>query len=234
MIISHKYKFIFIKTHKTAGSSIEMALAPLCDVDDVITPMESNQNSDIPRNFHAKNWIGRTYATHKLVRKCLHRHSQISGPWYYEHMPAFRVKELVGDKIWSSYYKFCFERNPWDKIVSYYNWKKYGQKRSMPSFANYVLHKTHRLPVDSRLYFDQDECIVDQIYDFSNFIDSFRQICQQLGVPFSGEMPREKTGINLDLKHYSKYYNQETRKIVADYFSKEIALMGYNFDGIDL
>lgn len=25
MIISHQYKFIFIKTHKTAGSSMEMA-----------------------------------------------------------------------------------------------------------------------------------------------------------------------------------------------------------------
>lgn len=233
MIISHKYKFIFIKTHKTAGSSIEMALAPLCGADDVITPMESNHRSEIPRNFHSDTWIGRTYASHKLFRKCLHRHSKMLEPWYYEHMPALRVKELVGDNVWNNYYKFCFERNPWDKVVSYYNWKKYGQKRKMPSFTNYVLHKTHRFPVDSRLYFDDEECIVDQIYDFSNFLDAFDQICKQLRVPFSGEMPKEKTGINIDTEHYSNYYNQDTRQIVADCFSKEIALRGYTFDGTE-
>ena len=42
MIISHRYKFIFIKTHKTAGSSMEMALGPLCGPDDIITSMETN------------------------------------------------------------------------------------------------------------------------------------------------------------------------------------------------
>jgi hypothetical protein len=39
MIISHKYRTSFIKTAKTAGTSIEMALSRSCGPDDIITPL---------------------------------------------------------------------------------------------------------------------------------------------------------------------------------------------------
>ena len=37
MIVSHKHKFIFLKTRKTAGSSIQVTLAEHCGEDDIIT-----------------------------------------------------------------------------------------------------------------------------------------------------------------------------------------------------
>jgi hypothetical protein len=39
MIVSHEHKFIFLKTKKTAGTSIELALSELCGTDDVIAPL---------------------------------------------------------------------------------------------------------------------------------------------------------------------------------------------------
>ncbi len=39
MIISHKYKFIFLKTKKTAGTSIEISLSRYCGDKDIITPI---------------------------------------------------------------------------------------------------------------------------------------------------------------------------------------------------
>jgi hypothetical protein len=38
MILSHEHKFIFLRTKKTAGTSIELALFELCGPNDVITP----------------------------------------------------------------------------------------------------------------------------------------------------------------------------------------------------
>ena len=37
MIISHRHRFIFVRTEKTAGSSVEQALAEVCGPEDVIT-----------------------------------------------------------------------------------------------------------------------------------------------------------------------------------------------------
>ena len=39
MIISHKHKFIFVKTRKTAGTSLEIGLSEHCGAQDVITPI---------------------------------------------------------------------------------------------------------------------------------------------------------------------------------------------------
>lgn len=230
MIISHTYKFIFIKTHKTAGSSMEMALAPLCGPEDVITPMESNADTDLPRNFHENTWLGRSYSRSRLFRKCIDRHSPLLGKWYYEHMPAVRVRELIGEEIWNSYHKFCFERNPWDKVVSYYNWKRYGQSRDLPDFKTWVMEKSHRLPMDARLYFDGEMCLMDEVLEYRGFKQGFAALCERLKIPYKGEMPREKTNMTKQKANYLDFYDDETRPQIADLFSREIKLMHYRYD----
>lgn len=230
MIISHRHKFIFIKTHKTAGSSMEMALGPLCGPDDIITSMETNEGTGIPRNYFEDTLVGRTYARSRLFRKLLDRRSSLLGAWYWEHMPATRVRELIGRDIWDGYYKFCFERNPWEKVVSYYNWKKYGQERGIPPFKEYVLTKSHRLPRDGDLYFDGSVCLMDEVHDYKGFQQTFAGICTRLDIPYEGVMPREKTGVAQEKSDYREYYDEETKAKVAEWFSREIRLMGYQFD----
>ena len=123
MIISHKYKFIFLKTIKTAGTSIEISLSRYCGKEDVITPIvpedekiREKQNVS-PQNYR-KNGMG-------FLPKVFDSRFTMK---YWNHITADEIKKRIDSDIWNSYYKFCFERNPWDKTVSAFFWYKKDKK----------------------------------------------------------------------------------------------------------
>lgn len=230
MIVSHQHRFIFVKTHKTAGSSLEVALGRECGDEDIVSHMEDNIASGIPRNYGPTSRLGPIYKRFKPLRKVLGRHSPLLGAFYYEHMPAWRIRELVGERCWQDYFTFCFERNPWDKTVSYYLWKKYGQGRSMPDFRRYVATKSHRLPVDSPLYCDEEGLIVDRVFEFRDLSSALKELRERLGLELPEPLPREKTGVAAERRPYQDYYDRLARERVAELYRREIDLMGYRFE----
>lgn len=240
MIVSHKHRFIFVKTHKTAGSSLEVALAQECGSEDIVSHMEDNIGSGVPRNYGPESWLGPAYNGSKWVRKVVDRHSPLLGAFYYEHMPASRIKTLVGPDLWDSYFTFCFERNPWDKAVSYYLWKQQGQGRDMPSFSQYIQDKPHRLPRDARLYFDDhddrddsnqsSQVLVDRVFEFRDLPMALQALRERLDLKLPEPLPREKTGVAVQRRPYQDYYDERSKVRIAELFSREIALMNYQFE----
>jgi hypothetical protein len=137
MIISHQYKFIFIKTNKTAGTSVEVALSKYCNNDDIVTPISDKDEkirSELgyqgPQNYTAS--FGE-YGLLDYVKFLFLRKQKMN---FYNHMSASEIKRLVGDNIWHSYYKFCIERNPCDRLISHYYWV--NRKDKKPSFSEYL------------------------------------------------------------------------------------------------
>ena len=58
MIISHSHRFIFIKSEKTAGTSIEAALSAHCSGDDIVTPINDFRHNRTEKGefiHHAMN-----------------------------------------------------------------------------------------------------------------------------------------------------------------------------------
>jgi hypothetical protein len=106
-------------------------------------------------------------------------------------MPATEARALLNDdKVWRSYFKFTFERNPWDRQVSAYHFR-YRRAKSPPSFSSY-LHRKRRAWINNyEIYsIDGDPC-VDFVGRFESLAADFRKALKQVGVFRSGAAARE-------------------------------------------
>lgn len=118
MIVSHKHKFIFIKTHKTATQSFFNVIRPHLGPDDVAIGDERvaddtyNLNKP-PEDFRFVDTslnVDKKFPTGRSAREI--------KDYMGNHIPWFVIKDVVGDDIWNEYAKFSIERDPFDRIVS--------------------------------------------------------------------------------------------------------------------
>jgi hypothetical protein len=231
MLISHKYKFIFIKTRKTASTSIEMALSQLMDEGDAITPIapkDEKTRTDMgifPRNYSGRfNLVAEFFHENRNIERSLK--DFIKARRYYNHLAAEKIRSRLGKEKWDSYYKFCFDRNPWDKCLSHYYWKN-RETTFYENFDAYI--NSGDMCFNRQLYTTFDEVIVDDVFRYEDLATELPRIMSELGVPFDNELPRAKSGIRKKGTDYRDVLSNEQSGRIAEAFAKEIALMGYEF-----
>lgn len=234
MIISHTYKFIFIKNRKVGSTSVEQALQPICGLNDVLTPDHLHNSEHDVLMPMARNYEGRFFP----LREILQSRRPIDAarvlrdatlrPRFYNHIRASSVKARVSPEIWNTYYKFCFERNPWDKMVSFYYW--FGRSKKLPEFNQFVQnHKQYGsldqvIPSDWGRYTLHNQIIIDEVFDFADLAGGLQTALSNAGVP-TGIISQIKLGnekSNLR-KKVSHDFESETNRIIGDAFAFEIA-----------
>ena len=112
MIVSHKHKFIFVKTHKTATQTFLKFIKPHLGPDDVMAgdPEERDTSTGEIINTNTQINVDKKFET----GLCASDYQETYG----NHLPWFMIKTIVGDDIWNEYTKFTIERDPYDRMLS--------------------------------------------------------------------------------------------------------------------
>lgn len=249
MIVSHKYRFIFIKTKKTAGTSVESYLSQFCGEDDIIAPHEylagqnytglfnpltdlryylkngKNDLIDLMYNLrNEQNGHGRFYTLKRLV------HLR-EGVQYHQHLPALIVKSRVGRDVWDNYFKFCFERNPYDKVLSHYCHKCVELNKTI-DFDDFMSDPVYwQWPANHLLYSDfSGNVMVDYVGYYENLKDDLWKVLERLGIPM-GELPEHRSD-TIRNENYRGFFNNGFEKYadkISDFYKKEVELHRYSF-----
>lgn len=229
MIVSHKYRFIFLKTSKTAGTSVEIALSKICGPRDIITQLPKRdraireslgypgaQNHHAPLSeYGLKDYKRLLYGKLK--------------PRFTSHSTAAEAKQYLPADIWNNYYKFSIERNPWDRTMSSFFW---DSKNNPDMTLDDYLASDGPKRLKERglgLYSVNGKVIADFICRFENLEDDLNRIRKHLGIPEPLTLPRTKAQTRKDRRHYRDILNESQKNFIAEFFAEEIKLYGYSY-----
>jgi len=226
VIISHTHKYIFIKSEKTAGTSVEAALSKHCGGEDMVTPLGDYWFNRDERG----QWI----------------HSAMNAEGFFQHDPAAEVKRKLDPRIWNEYLKFTIVRNPWDRVVSLFSWEARNRPELQPQ-----RRLVHRLGVrfdgftesiqqfrefvktdwktNDRFYLIDGEAFADLVIRYERLEQDLAEFCKRVGLP-NVELPRLKAGMRKAGHHYSEYYDDDSREIVAVRHANDLRIFGYEFE----
>jgi hypothetical protein len=225
MIISHKYRYIYIQNRKVGGSSVQAYLSSISGKDDIVTSPTGD-----PKD--SKNIYGiwnplpdYLYGTglKQIMNEMLNRQK------YQPHMPGTLVRSRVSKKIWDQYFKFCIERNPWEKTLSHFYMKSKRPDRKHWTLDEYLKGKT--LCSDFNRYTDKKgDLLVDKVILYEDLENNLNEAFERLGIPYEGML-----GFNInsnfreDRRHYREVFTPEQRRIVERVYHNEIQMFGYTY-----
>lgn len=221
MLCSFSKKFIYLKTIKTAGTSVEIFFERYCR-----SPLDYTERHFVDEAVDSFGIVGcrGPVADRSLVR-------------FYNHMSAQEALDRLGKDIWESYFKFCVIRNPYDKVVSMFWYSLTNEERIFLSdapfskvrekFSDFVANKSN-YPNDRKVYTINGEIVVDYLIRFENLGADMSYVCELMDIDFHAEkMGRFKGDKRLRNEHFSEYYDGETKKSVSDFYKFEFINFAY-------
>jgi len=154
-----------------------------------------------------------------------------------------KIMDLDLEK-WKSYYKFTFIRNPYDKIVSAYNFvNKTLLSESRVIFENFHDFLKNKENCDNWVYSHgfktqysnlldiNDELNYDYIGNFDNLNTELINILKNIGVEKITHHKLIQKNIKFNesviLEKYIDFYNEEILQLVNEYFEEDFLQLGF-------
>lgn len=236
-IISHTHRMIFLRTRKTASTSIEYALLPHLSPHDFISTSKGAEPLDHP-------WWRTTNRTTRLanepeLKEKLARFRRLRRFGIYLHEPARGVRRAVRPAVWNEYIKIAVERHPYDRVISMWQWRtrQHEQRPSIDRFLRF-LEQEKQAAVDWRgrgskwqlysnwpIYAIGDEVVADQLIRWEDLAVELPKILAELGI-HSIQLGRHKAR-NRDPEATLDLLDDEARERIYRLYQREFETLGY-------
>lgn len=220
MLVSHRLRFIYLKTRKTAGSSVFNYFEPYCTPEGEPPPLLTASR---PALVGTAGIIG------------YHRPDPQVTTWW-NHMPAALVRSRLGS-AWDDYTKFCCIRDPFDKVFSYFwfNHREYGgldlsALEISSLFREWVL-SDNDLARDREMYAlgDQGPPGLDFYLRYENLHFDLGTLCSRLGFQFKPEnLARLKGDARPRHLAHAPFYDRASADRVREVYEQEFDWFGYS------
>lgn len=236
MIASYSRNFIYIKTQKTGGTSLEIVLSRWCSGQDICTTISGEDEllrrayGSQPRNFsdpagEAEFWKVLDTNDPREIDKL--RRSGVLKSDFFNHMPASRVQALLPD-LWEKAFKFAVERHPFDRAISAAFWfsKREGENfRLEKAIDSAIANPTFP---NHPLYMENGRLLVDRVFDYDTMWTQIEQLRQELGAPRTEDLPRAKGNYRKDRRLASEVLTPDQKRRIVAVTEPEFELMGWS------
>lgn len=219
VLVSFEKQFIYTKTVKSAGTSVEVFFQPYC----------------VPPDYGDDPWVPGEIVTDYGIVGFRGKDRPAETIWY-NHMPAAEVRHYLGDEIWRHFFKFCVVRNPFDKVVSRYFFSLSEEERDHLRTRDFAEIKRGflaflsqgKLGRDRHAYVIEGAVCVDFFIRYENLGEDVAEVCRRLDIQRDlADMPRLKSQFRFCDAHFSEFYDEEAEAIVARAYAFELEHFGY-------
>jgi len=213
MIASFTHDFIFVKSRKVGGTSLEIVLSGWCSGRDICTPIP-------PEDEAIRGSFGGAARNFRGAR---------GGLAFYNHMPATDIRARLPG-LWSRAFKFAVDRHPYEKVVSR-AWWNIGRRGGSPEaeldseIDAAIASKSY---LNFPLYCENGEVIVDEVWRYEEMWDRLAALGQRLGQVIPEAPPRAKGGHRRDPRPAREVLSPGQRRRIAEDARVEFELLGYD------
>ncbi len=144
-----------------------------------------------------------------------------------KHITAAQLRQKMGSG-WDQYFSFAVVRNPWDRVVSnfcYLDKINHPRLRGAKTPSEWVRSGNLWCYPASYYLLINGQVGVNRVIRYENLGKDFRKVCKKIGIK-AAKLPRYNSSPH---KHFTEYYDDESREIVADIFKQDIVLFKYKF-----
>jgi hypothetical protein len=226
VLISHSHKFIFVKTQKTAGSSIEETF------ERYLFGLPSQEFSeDSPERI--------TYDSYVSTKGVSSR-----GDFLNPHATCTDLRNLVGEQRFMDYTKAASVRNPWDQTVSYFWWRVREKHRLNSALSNAPMlavkiyftfwFQANRTRIREIAYTKRLQ--VDGIFSnillirYENLEEDLSKTLATLGMdPTKMRLPSRKSNQRLRPEPFQRYYFTFVRNALEKIRRRDLENFGYKW-----